>query len=492
MAINNEQSSTKNKSKRQSSGRPRDSENHDETNNIENGTNTRTETTGIETNTSGNKTASSSKRTSPWWRKNKNKTTSQTGSNNGKIGQTLQHITYSGRYKGSIPVKRSASVNIELSQYCVLIRQTYNILKAGDPTIVDRCPFPIFQHYCTTILSAYVYDYARTILKFDVLLKYDSPLDLINSKQLLIPKNLKEFISSIGSSISPGDELVQINIPQVAIPQGPTSVNNVETVPSGTFGIITARNHNVYECYICPRVTAQYIIASGENGDLPPLWHPLNEYVRPQNAIPTENLLGYWPRVNHSIIARREMNRCQFESSSSILGRLCYSQNVMDVTSATLSLMKKDAKMETCDFKFKETQSIFIVKDEIKADANVIPVPTERLVSVSTRLFSPYGFGSSCANMAHYYGLRRKRSIVASGTCYVTEDGINIAGWNLERNRNFNQNEPFGPAQQLETRQMLNEDIHFESSSTGFIERALTVFFEKSLKVELDSNPKKS
>lgn len=386
---------------------------------------------------------------------------------------------YTGRFTGGTATRRSISHNIDCSQFPVLTKTVYEVLKKVDTLIEEKCPYPIFQHYCVTILNAYLFDYAAKTQNFTPFSEALPLLEQIGAEKLHLPNVLSDYISSIGSTISPSDDVVAVNIPLGARPLGTRAAHQPPT-RSGTFGICNNVRHNLYECYISPYVTSEYIISTlqtnNDDDEVVPEWQPLPPPYRPENGIPNENLLGYWPREAVPPKGITELARCQFENNGTSLGRLAYSKNVMEITNITLTGLRDKIELQTCDFKFREIGSLFVFKGD---ETNQIMVPpADRLVSENAHMYSPFVFGTSAANRANYFGYKRKRSMMAIGPCYTIHGEV-PNGWAITRNNNFDQvGEAFGVHGQLETRASLRADIYYEACTSGTLENDLSEWIE--------------
>ncbi|CAH0730481.1 unnamed protein product, partial [Brenthis ino] len=111
---------------------------------------------------------------------------------------------------------------------------------------------------------------------------------------------------------------VRLNLPQIAIPEGPILQNNVEIAPSGSFGILNAETHNAYECYISPLVTSNRVIASAlRQVD----YDPIPPDIIVGNLVPNRNLLGYEAIDIHSVGAMSRLAGIDFPNDDTLEGR---------------------------------------------------------------------------------------------------------------------------------------------------------------------------
>lgn len=177
-----------------------------------------------------------------WWFKDRK---NQAASENKDEGPTIaakahkeaEKMQYTGRCRGSKPVRKTCAQNIEFSQFVILVREVYELMLKVDYTALESYPFPAFLHYCCTILHAVLLDLAAKNCKYQSLLTERPALEQINADDYFIPTPIYEYIVSIGNSVTPNDEVIAINLPQIAIPRAPFRRAGVD-IPSGTFGHI--------------------------------------------------------------------------------------------------------------------------------------------------------------------------------------------------------------------------------------------------------------
>lgn len=207
---------------------------------------------------------------------------------------------YSGEVLGAVPVRHTLCHNNDFSSFSTILRTTYDHARSVEPRLDQMCPFPIYQHSMVEVLNARVMSIQKNELAHPDLTNKQDALTAIRANEMIIPKPVFEYINSIGTALTPTGDKVFHNLPTQAIPQGP-----VGPCTSGTFGQITAANHNVYEAYWSPYVTSQYIQATiqfnvqGGNNN----WDPFPAAWMPENGVVNENLLGWRPtNVMHQMI----------------------------------------------------------------------------------------------------------------------------------------------------------------------------------------------
>lgn len=424
------------------------------------------------------------KKPPPWKRRQEAKSASANGSSSEQKPNSSSVINYKGRYHGSTPTTRNASHNIEVSQYILLVREVYQMLVKQDPKMIDSCPYPIFQHACCTLLNAYICDFAGRELRYGPCTSERPVLEQLRASEILLPVPLFDFIVGIGNSVSPADEIIHVNIPAQAIPNAQFRVQGQQDViEAGTFGQVTAERHNLYECYIAPAVTARFVTSTLANNiavQFDEAWEPLPRVLYNRLLSPTPNLLGYWPIERQSQAALNALQACQFKNDNYILGRLRYSKSVMEIYGLAMSTMKETMDVRYCDFVFQETQALFIYKTPQDLNADNVP-STSRLCNYSAKLESPYAFGASAANRAHFFGYKRRRGNNAVGSCFVvTADNTVPPGWADTANSNFTQHGIFAPAEQLDAYGNLRDACHHEINTAGRMLQELNLWVTRN------------
>lgn len=159
-----------------------------------------------------------------------------------------------GPHGSSIPVQELYSQNFEVSGFIDQVERTYETLRGIDPRLDKRMPFSMFQHSMTTVLNCHLLDVAYE--NGERKLGNTKCQDLL-PEDLCMPDNLYHYMTTIGNTTTSGGEEVRFDLPDAAVPQGP-----VDGAQSGSFGELTALNHNVYECYISPLVTSNRVLNS--------------------------------------------------------------------------------------------------------------------------------------------------------------------------------------------------------------------------------------
>ena len=131
----------------------------------------------------------------------------------------------------------------------------YSHLEAENPRVRREMPFAAFQHAITSMLNAVIIDHVQTVNTEDRYSNETSPLNLIPDTTYT-PAPIMEYFQSISNTTTPQDDLVKINIPEIAVLNGWISaVGNIPEQPAGGFGPYTATSHNIYECYVLSLVT---------------------------------------------------------------------------------------------------------------------------------------------------------------------------------------------------------------------------------------------
>ncbi|TMW54131.1 hypothetical protein DOY81_000807 [Sarcophaga bullata] len=338
--------------------------------------------------------------------------------------------------RGSVPVQKKLAQNFDFSGFIPL-------------------------HAMTEILVAYQLHYAGSVLKLPELQSLMDPLDAIASFYRFIPRPIYDYICGFTKTAAPTGDKVYWNLPDVAVPRGPITEDQVRT-RSGTFGPISPENHNIYECYVSPYVTSEYIRVSADPTKISGInfidWDPLPKGWFPPNGTANENFLGYRPIEALLTESMRKLcSQCEFDDGYSIKGLLCHSSRVMTLTHEAVAHCTKVEKVVP-NFKkiLSGDSSAFIFKEVINA-VNVSAI----LWNETGKLKSPFSFTAAEANRADLFTYKRKRNNSAPGTCYLS-DGKPPQGWLETINSNFTCSGPFTLQSGYYDREWLRAEYHEE------------------------------
>lgn len=133
-------------------------------------------------------------------------------------------------------------------------------METENARIARELPLAMYQHAVVEVLDAYALQQHKIENGDGLLTAMMDPLDSIQAKDILIPKPLFDYISSIRKTVTPTGETIRVNLPRIVIPQGPIAAHlPVAACEAGSFGQPTADSHNAYECYWSPLITKQLI-----------------------------------------------------------------------------------------------------------------------------------------------------------------------------------------------------------------------------------------
>ncbi|KAK9503371.1 hypothetical protein O3M35_011964 [Rhynocoris fuscipes] len=183
-----------------------------------------------------------------------------------------------GMLSASTPINATYCQNFDFSGFFTLIEQTYSSMLEVNPRIIKEMPFSVFQHSMVSKLNAVLLDRIKESSQ-NTNLTEQYAQDLWPD-DTLIPQPILDYFSYIANTVCSTGESVVVNIPELAIPQGPIKVDDVEVCPSGSFGYVNANTHNVYECYASPLVTSRMVINEFRVAGQPEL-PPLPPYIAP-------------------------------------------------------------------------------------------------------------------------------------------------------------------------------------------------------------------
>lgn len=381
---------------------------------------------------------------------------------------------YSGNNRGSKPVKKTLAQNFDYAGFIPLVRQTYDRMAIEDQQISRKLPYAIFQHAMVEFLVAHQLQQAKYVLKSPTLQNSMDPLAVISANEFNIPVPIFDYICGLGPTITPSGDKVYWNIPECAIPSVTRTFNH-HTVRSGSFGPINAQNHNVYECYISPYITSEYIVKTGEvNSQTRSLeWNPLPAGWFPTNGIANENLLGYRSLQRLHPDGMRKCIECDFYNSDDVAGMLCHSAYVMTLTSGYLGSLST-IKVTKADFTTKDNSAAFIFKERCgESDALAV------LWDEPATLKSPFAFSAAASNRANYSAFKRKRDPDIPGTCY-TVAGTPPVEWLPTINNNFLVNAPFSLQRGFRDRPSLRSNDHEEEEGSGTVTQDVFNWLETS------------
>lgn len=332
--------------------------------------------------------------------------------------------------------------NLDFSTFPLLLKVTYDIMGNYDHQFRRRLPFAVYQHAMTCYLSAALLDAASQLRFADAhslykIIKYNA-----------VPEVIKDYISSACDFIRTrsGDE-IKLNLPEIAIPKSDTAGH------CGAFGDVNARTHNAYECYMSPFVTWRLIERTkfcNENDAQWGAWNPFVEdsldgqatesmgyYKSPKNSKATLNLLGYREPERLHPDALENISKLTCATSDNCEGKLRYSHNVQGRVGSWVrgSGIKIFVEIE----KFykppllgptKNLSSIAVRTTEtVPNDAN--------LAEKSVEVYAYCELSPSEVNKAHVFGLKRERTKVAPGPCFIKKNDEMITGWAGTMNHNF-------------------------------------------------------
>lgn len=218
-----------------------------------------------------------------------------------------------GPHTAGIPTREIYSQNYDFSGFVDLNERTYNQLRGIDPRLERRLPYSMFLHANTTVLNAVLLDTTRR--------NGENKVSESGMAQDILPEEyhvvgpIHEYMCQIGNTTTNDGDEVRFNLPDRCVP----GVGEFR----GHFGPVNAVNHNAYECYVAPYVTAQRVLASRrrqEDWDIPDITGAL---------APNENLLGYGPIDNLIGEALSRIDGFHFPQTDNLAGRLQYCPELM-------------------------------------------------------------------------------------------------------------------------------------------------------------------
>lgn len=70
-----------------------------------------------------------------------------------------------------------------------------------------------------------------------------------------IPGPIHEYLSNIGTSVTPGGQVTKVNVPDALLSQPDSEDDQEEEIASGIFGMPDDEIHTAYEANVCPYTT---------------------------------------------------------------------------------------------------------------------------------------------------------------------------------------------------------------------------------------------
>lgn len=363
-----------------------------------------------------------------------------------------------GPHSSLIPDFDVYSQNFEFSGFIPLLNETYEKMRGIDPRLHDRLPLSMFSHAMITHLNLEVLEVARKSGQNVLNLRTDAR-EILPDYQVL-PQSIIDYISHVTDVVTQDGKEIRLNLPNIAIPQAPIIQDNVEVMPSGSFGPLNAQTHNAYECYISPLVSSNRVIASQQEAEN---YEPIPQDQIAGNLVPNRNMLGFEPIDIQTAGARSRLAGIQFEDNGTLEGRYRYSNLLHTRVYVVLAEMKDRFKM--VEIKRESNEQGLNILDKIKkkiTSGNLLFVESQGPINdgqvpLTERTVDIHSFGaqgSSVANQANIECMHRRRIVhganMARGFCCLTAAGQAPGGWAATCNNNFNMADIFAPVMHVE------------------------------------------
>lgn len=220
-------------------------------------------------------------------------------------------------------------INYDFSSFPVVCEATYDELARRDTRLRRQMPFCAFQHVMTEYLNGALIQ--RTFDNNEGRFPGETqPVEVISEEMVVLPESVATIIETAVNTSTPAGDEVRFNLPEAGTPlwsQAPIEEDGSE-IPSGLFGIANAAQHNAYECYVSPRVTAGLVGATAAyNGRNPPAqpWQPLPAGYFPRGGVPNRNLLGWREPERLTVEALNVIEGVIFADGETMEARLCHS-----------------------------------------------------------------------------------------------------------------------------------------------------------------------
>lgn len=335
-----------------------------------------------------------------------------------------------GTMNGYIPSSETYAHNLDFSTFPLLCERTYRDMQVVEARLDRKMPFSGFLHHCVVALNANLLHIATHENKEGDLLREGDVASYL--MDLAVPGPIGAYFASIGETCKLEGNVVRTNLPTIARPKD--SSDGVGT--SGTFGQLTAENHNAYECYIAPRVTVRRIQATlaGTHD-----WTPLTPALM-NGATATPNFLGFGPIEAINPEGRNALSGLRFpeDDDLGLETRLQYCAELHSRVKRVLSGFSDKYKIVPALAPRRVTPGNVGFLELL-----TLRPSTQPIVEVNAHSWSPCSAGATLASMIYINGLKRRRNINAPGYCGL-QGGQVIEGWEHTRNSNFECVAPFG------------------------------------------------
>lgn len=342
-----------------------------------------------------------------------------------------------GYYQASVPVREKYCQNFDHGSFLSIVSGVYEEFVGLDNRTSRTMPYSAFLHCMGNVLNAHILDVETSVGGRPLgVAEYAS--DLFGG-DALIPAPVYDYLQCYSKVITSAGDEVKPNLPEICIPSKGT-----DDAVAGSFGKIRVSDHNKYECYLAPYVTAKRLEASAnQTAD----WQPLPNGYFPDGATPNENLLGYGPIDALTVEGRARIQNIRFPTDQSIASRLQFSSELFRRVQTYLKTKADQFRMK--EIPFAVSRSLTRIPPRI-SNASVEFV--EARCPLGEVMREPYvtvhsfqAFGKGQATQTALYTMHRKREAGGYGPCYTVQ-GQPPNGWQGTRNNNFNMTDPFGPS----------------------------------------------
>lgn len=374
-------------------------------------------------------------------------------------------------FGASIAIREEYCQNFDFSGFPQLIDRTYEQLRSLDERLSRTMPRCMFNHSMTVLANAVLLDRDQE--------NGHRPLDQNDYAEDALPSSfnvpgpIHDYLRCVANTATIDGDAVKINLPDIAIPEGP-----LDDIHSGTYGPIGI-DHNKYECYPSPYVTMQRLIASRDNQQN---WQPLPDGFFPEGALPNENLIGYGPIDHLTPEGRERLQGLDFRNDDTILGRICYSSELMLRVSTKLETLKDKFEMlslEDSKLMRKRIPERVSLTNVTFVESPITNRPLNSIADVVPNILSHAQFGSNQSAQAALQCLHRRRSVYNAGICYLI-DGNPPPGWLNSRNYNFEMREVFAPTNNMSDLPTLRHERFLLPGTIGSRPTILQDFIRKN------------
>lgn len=375
-------------------------------------------------------------------------------------------------FSGLMPEHQLRVQNFDFQVFPTLCQDVFMELEGINPRLRRELPFCVFQHAMTETLTTHLITMVKQQNHECRFEGENNPRDIIGADDIIIPKPIHDYIHSVGLTTTSTGDLVYSNLPLAGVPREKEVVAAAQnqaayTLEGGSFGPITADNHNAYECYVSPFITRKLIEQTSDRNNAGRDWNPFPAETFPAGAQPTPNLLGYRKPEHLQNEGLQKVQDCVFtEAEFGTESRLAHCPEVISRNNVVLNGLEGKFPMKKgLDMPATTMLNIGFLKP---------PGTLSSTVSISSAGVSVYASDALSVSQTcktYLYGHKFERTVNTPGYSMLIA-GVAIAGWQATINSNHHMVGEFAPTFGNDLQRLRSGD--FSSCTTGSDRRVVT------------------